>query len=645
MVLLDSKELIRYLSCIHMKYIHPRMQLLIIVFAVLALGKISFADDIEQEQDEKTASLFGDTIIPSTSFGRQTRPVNLVAENVTVITRADIDRLQAHSLGDVLQFYPGVLASPFRYSNDLSIPMIQGLPNRQTLVTFDGIPLNNASDGIMDAGTVPVRSLERIEIVKGPAASVWGRSVGAVINLVTKEPDRNRILSGQITGTLGTNQSGYGDVTFSGYFPKTGTGYYVGTSVNQTNGFQEGIGGDGKAVYVKLTQDIGSKTDITALFARSSVYRDFLHQPSLNIRGSNEPVSYFGIGRMNHQFSPGSNLEANLYLNNLKVTTNIYNLYPVPQVLPVSGILLQSQSIREETTGIQLAYKRSATNYWLTLGVDASSGSLRNSDTSYGPAQSIIRADKNATNVAEYLSVGCNISSKLTLTGSYRYDWYNYLDDTHSTNLGLIYRLTEKTLFRITYGNGVSLPTLSSGSDKFETLWRTQIGVETNDIPFLWAKLNGFYDRTNNVKLQLQFFDNTPEKNHSLTREGFEVEVKTTPILNTSLGLGYTYTHIFNTESGMDIQGLPRHHLIMSANYRAHGTDASLYARYINWNSPSATDQVVWDFLLSQRMLSWETGNANLNFSFLNITNASQQSTQTFTNPPLRAIAGFSVNF
>jgi vitamin B12 transporter len=200
-------------------------------------------------------------------------------------------------------------------------------------------------------------------------------------------------------------------------------------------------------------------------------------------------------------------------------------------------------------------------------------------------------------------------------------------------------------LFRLTYGNGVSLPTLSSGSDKFETLWRTQIGVETNDIPFLWVKLNGFYDKTNNVKLKLQFFDDSPESNHSLTREGFEVEAKTTPILNTTLGLGYTYTHIFNTEYGTDIQGLPRHHLILSANYRAHGTDASLYARYINWNSPSATDQVVWDFLLSQRLFAWETGNANLTVSILNMTNASQQISPMLTNPPLRAIAGFSVNF
>jgi len=609
------------------------------------LEKLSFADDNEYDRDKEAALLFGDTIIPITTFGRQVRPVNQVAENVTVITKEDIDRLQAHSLGDVLQFFPGVLAYPFRYSNDLSVPMVQGLPNRQTLVTYDGIPLNNGSDGLVDIGTVPVRGLERIEIVKGPAASVWGRSVGAVINLVTKEPDRTRVLSGQIAGTLGTNQSGYGDVAFSGFFPKTGTGYYIGATANQTKGFQEGIDGEGRAVYAKITQDIGSKTDITGLFARSLVNRNFLYQPSQNISGSNEPALLIGIGKLNHRFSPGSVLEATMYLYDLRVDSNIYNLNPVPPFLPVSGILLQTQGLREEIEGVQLAYTRSAKNYWVTFGVDSSIGSLRNSDFRLGLPPDYKRANRYVYNVAEYLSAGYNFTSTLTLTGSYRYDWYNYLDDTHSTNVGLIYKLTDKTLFRVTYGNGVSLPTLSSGSSKFETLWRTQVGVETNDMRFLWLKLNGFYDKTSNVKLQFQPFDTSPELNRSLTREGFEIEVKTLPLLNTTFGLGYTYAHIFNTDFGTDIQGLPRHHLILSANYRAHGTDASLYARYINWNSPSARDQVVWDFLLSQRLFAWETGNANLTFNALNITNASQQSSPLFTNPPLRVNAGFNVNF
>jgi len=617
---------------------------MIAAVVLLSRGVALHAESITPD-DEATAALFGDTVIPVTSFGRQVRPVNQVAENVTVISRQDIERLQAHSLGDVLQFYPGVLAYPMRMSADISVPMIQGLPNRQTLLTLDGIPLNNGSDGVVDIGIIPTGFLERIEIVKGPAASVWGRSVGAVINLVTKEPNKNRMFSGQVSGTLGTKQSEYGDLNVNGYFPDSGTGYFLAATGNQTKGFQKGIDGNGRSVYAKITQDFGPNTDISGLFARSSANSNMLYIPGQNIRAEYEGASYFGIGKVHHQFAPGSDFDAQIYAYNLAVDTRIYNLKPIPFILPVSGIKVQAQGIREETEGVQLSYKKSASDYWFTLGVDASMGSLRNSDFSLAPPKKNLRSVKDPYNVAEYFSAGYNFSSALTLTGSYRYDWYSHLSDTHSPNIGLIYKITDKTLLRSTWGYGYSLPTTVSGSKEFETLWRAQVGVETNDIRFVWLKVNGFYDRTNNVKLQLKFFDQSAETNHALTREGFEIEAKSIPVFNTSFGLGYTYAHIYNSDTAEDIKGLPRHHLLTSANYRAHGTDASLFARYINWNGTSSKDQVVWDFLLNQRVYSWGLGNASLTFSARNIFNASQQSSTVFVNPPLRIDAGFLVNF
>jgi len=616
---------------------------LITILLLFALFRSAHA--FEPEHDEQTAILLGDTVIPTTTFGRAPRLVNQVAENVTVITREEINRLQAHCLSDVLMYFPGVLPFPMRMQADLSVPMVQGLPNRQTLITLDGIPLNNGSDGVVDMGLLPIGFLDRIEIVKGPAASVWGRSVGAVINLVTQEPANDRFVSGQITGSLGTKQSEYGDIQLSGSSPSTGTGYFLAATGNKTQGFQPGINGEGHSYYGKLTQHLGQQTDISGLFAITSSKRNIINLPDQNVRGDNAATSYFSIGKIHHQFSPGSNFEAQLYAYNLKVDNRFFNLQSIPNILPVAGIKVQSQGIREETEGLQLSYKKSASKYWFTLGIDGSISSLRNTNFSLAPPQHDTHSIKHPYNVAEYLSVGLQLTDNLTITGSYRYDWYSLFTNTHSPSIGLIYKLTDKTLLRATYGYGYSLPTASSGTKEFETLWRAQIGAETTDIPFLWFKINAFYDRTKNVNLQLKFFDNSPEVNRALTREGFEIETKTTPILNTSFGLGYTYAHIFNTDTESDITGLPRHHMILSANYRAHGTDASLYGRYINWNSSSSKDALVWDFLLSQRFFSWQTGNANLMFSARNIFNAAQYVSHEFPNPPLRIDAGFQVNF
>lgn len=621
---------------------------IILALTLLVSGHYSLAAVLDQ--DEQTANLLGDTIIPpTTTFGRQVRPINQVAENVTIITREDMERLHAHCLSDVLQYYPGVLPFPLRMPFDLSVPMVQGLPNRQTLVTLDGIQMNNGSDGTVDIGIIPVGFLERIEIVKGPAASVWGRSVGAVINLVTVEPNKEKLVSGRLIGTLGSKQTEYGGAELNGYIPKTGTGYYLAAYGEQTKGFQTGINGKGSGVYAKLTQDIGPNTDVTGLFARGSSNNNIIYDPIQNIRGASDAVDYYAIGKLHHRFSLGSDFDAQLYVNSLDVDTHFFNLQPIPFAIPFPGVNIQSQGIREETEGLQLSYKKSASKYWFTLGLDATIGSLRNSSFSLAPPPVFIVNTRNVNrpyNVAEYFSGGYNITPKLTLTGSYRFDWFSDYDATHSPSVGAIYQITDKTLWRTTWGYGYSLPTVRTGSREFETLWRAQTGIETNDIPGLWLKFNGFYDRTKNVKLQLIFFDQNPEVNHNLTREGYEVEVKTLPVLDTTLGLGYTYTHIFNTDTGADIKELPKHQLLLSANYKnTYGTDASLFGRYTNWNGTSSHDQFVWDFLLTQKIYGWKTGNANLTFSVLNFTNANQQTSNAFPNQPLRVNAGFRVNF
>ncbi len=596
--------------------------------------------------DELIANLYGDVITkPKITFGRSPRLLSEVAENVTVITREDIARLQAQTLDDVFQYYPGILPYPSRMSSDLSVPMLQGLPNRQTLITLDGIPLNNLSDGAVDIGIIPVGFLERIEIVKGPASSVWGRSVGAVINLVTQEPEKDRLLSGRITGSLGTQQTGYGDFNLSGTNQKSGTGYFLAATGHQTSGFQKGIDGSGRSVYAKLTQKLGSKTNLSALFGRTAADRNFLYLPQQNVRGTNEAAAYFGISRIQHRLSPSSDLDASFYFYNLSVDNIFYNLAPMPPFIPVSGVKLQAQGIREEIEGLQLAYKKNSADYWLNFGIDASTSSLRNTDLSLAPPPKNNRKVSHPNNVAEYISGGYNLTPKLTLTASFRYDWYSKLDSTYSPNLGAIYKLDDKTILRATYGYGYSLPTISSGSTAFETLWRVQAGAETNHIPGLWLKANAFYDKTSNVKLQLKFFDQEPEVNKSLTREGFELEAKTIPVLNTSFGLGYTYTHIFNTDNGSDIPGLPRHHLLLNAHYKAHDTDALLVARYINWNNMNSRDSLIWDLLITQKIQSWNTGDISLQFGFRNIFGGVQSSTPTFPNPPLRFNGGIQVTF
>lgn len=614
------------------------------VLAIIALTMGAHAADAD---DHDVALIYGDEVDSSkVTFGRSARALSEVAENVTVITAEEIKHLQARTLDDVLRYYPGALAYPNRVPGDLSVPMIQGLPNRQCLVTYDGMPLNNLGDSAVDIGLIPVTSLDRIEIVKGPVSSVWGRSVGAVINLVTRDPDADKKFRGEATWSYGEEKTTAGHINLNGIIPETGTGYFVSGGYGGSDGFQPHVNNERKSYYGKLTQKLGSKNDFTILYARTAVDRDFLKLTNMNVQGDNHADAQFVIAKLLTRINGKSEFESSLYYNYLDVTTNMQNIFPTPPFLPIGGIQVQRQAIRERTGGAQFAYKLNTSSYWLTLGFDGSASELTNSDFSLAPPPHNTSKKLKPALAGIYLSTGWNITDSLTATGSIRYDYSNKSEDTASPSLGLIYKLDHKTIFRASFGFGYSLPTLNNSQTAGpERLWRVQVGAETNKIPGIWAKAHFFYDRTEDIKLNLKFLDLGPVTVKSLVRQGVETEVRTVPVLNTTFSAGYTFTDIYDSDTHKIIEGLPRHHVVFNTNYRTDITDVLLSGRYVFWNSATTRDAVIWDLLLTQKIYAWKGATASAQFAVHNIFNGAQYSSSIMPNQPRWYEAGIRMEF
>ncbi|OCH64464.1 TonB-dependent receptor domain-containing protein [Vibrio splendidus] len=105
---------------------------------------------------------------------------------VSVITRQDIASLRAQSTFDVLKTLPGVEVNSLgSKSNETSI-FIRGTASKHTLVLLDGVRLNSATAGGASIGLIPVSAIEKIEVVRGPRAAVYGSdAVGGVISIST----------------------------------------------------------------------------------------------------------------------------------------------------------------------------------------------------------------------------------------------------------------------------------------------------------------------------------------------------------------------------------------------------------------------------------------------------------------------------
>ncbi len=107
---------------------------------------------------------------------------------VSVIGKSQVDG--ANLLTDALAFAPGVLLQETTPGQGAAI--IRGLKGSEVLHLVDGIRLNNAifrSAPTQYFALVPGASVERIEVLRGSAAALYGSdAVGGVVNVVNRRP-------------------------------------------------------------------------------------------------------------------------------------------------------------------------------------------------------------------------------------------------------------------------------------------------------------------------------------------------------------------------------------------------------------------------------------------------------------------------
>lgn len=79
---------------------------------------------------------------------------------------------------------------------------INGLEGPYTMVLIDGMPIVSSLASVYGLAGIPTSLVERIEVVKGPASSLYGsEAIGGLINVITKNPSSAATLSADVSGT------------------------------------------------------------------------------------------------------------------------------------------------------------------------------------------------------------------------------------------------------------------------------------------------------------------------------------------------------------------------------------------------------------------------------------------------------------
>lgn len=142
---------------------------------------------------------------------RSPDPIGDVPASVSVISAAQIADTPARSIDDILRRVPSVdlpIASTDEQHPTDTIVSMRGLSGIRALVLLDGVPLNDPFFGYVQWSEVPLDTIERVEVVRGGGATLWGNyAMGGVINILSRPIDRTELVMASSGGSRGTTRT------------------------------------------------------------------------------------------------------------------------------------------------------------------------------------------------------------------------------------------------------------------------------------------------------------------------------------------------------------------------------------------------------------------------------------------------------
>ena len=172
---------------------------------VACLTPFCFSPAVSAQTADLATSRRLDTVVV-TGTRTPTRIDQSLAE-VSVIDRTQIEQASGRTLAELLGQQSGVQFSSNGGAGKASSVYLRGLEARHTLLLIDGVRYGSATLGTPAWENIPLDSIERIEIVRGPLSGLYGSdAVGGVIQIFTRAAVQG--LRTQAAVAAGTNRSG-----------------------------------------------------------------------------------------------------------------------------------------------------------------------------------------------------------------------------------------------------------------------------------------------------------------------------------------------------------------------------------------------------------------------------------------------------
>jgi outer membrane cobalamin receptor len=206
---------------------------------------------------------------------RFSTPISKQNRNVYVIDQAVIAKLPARTIQEILQYANGVdirQRGPFGSQADISI---DGGSFEQTVVLVNGIKIidTQTAHNMLNL-PIPVEAIERIEIIRGPAARIYGiNSLTGAINIITKKPTKSGYLISTSAGSNfekdaeGSGKTFYArGVQLGAVLSKKKHQHSIFGSHDKSNGYRFNTGFENNKIYYQGNYQVDSTNEIMTSF-------------------------------------------------------------------------------------------------------------------------------------------------------------------------------------------------------------------------------------------------------------------------------------------------------------------------------------------------------------------------------------------
>jgi len=197
------------------------------------------------------------TRLPDTPVDARTLPAK-----VTVITAEDIQKSGAKSVQEAMQWANNIVmydlvGNGFQQTIDLRGFNSQPVPS--TSVFVDGQRINEPDFNTINFDLIPFDTIERIEIIPGPATIYGKNAMGGVVNIITKRGgDKRQVTSEALLGSWGRQRY---SINASGPIGKFD--YYVNLGKEKEDGYRDDSGANISRVNGRVGYRPTEETDIT----------------------------------------------------------------------------------------------------------------------------------------------------------------------------------------------------------------------------------------------------------------------------------------------------------------------------------------------------------------------------------------------